>query len=89
MRNLQEIIGFLLKNSVIFKSVCFNNDRAITQNTPKCVENCSDDQLSYIGSSTYYQFFCNLDYNFENSVFFGQIPNKLSWSAMCINRDQY
>ena len=43
MRNLQEIIGFFVKNSVIFKSVCFNNDRAITQNTPKCVENCSDD----------------------------------------------
>ena len=42
MRNLQEIIGFLLKNSVMFKSVCFNNDRAITQNTLKCVENCSD-----------------------------------------------
>ena len=42
MRNLQEIIGFLLKNSVIFKSVCFNNDRAITQNTLTCVENCSD-----------------------------------------------
>ena len=70
MRNLQEIIGFL-KNSVIFKSVCFNNDRAITQNTPKCVENCSDDQLSYICSSTYYQFFCNLNYNSENSVIFG------------------
>ena len=49
MRNVQEIIGFLLKNSVIFKSVCFNNDRAITQNTPICVENCSDDQLSYMG----------------------------------------
>ena len=48
MRNLQEIIGFLLKNSVIFKSVCFNNDRAITQNTPKCVENCSDVQLSIL-----------------------------------------
>ena len=30
----------------MFKSVCFNNDRATTQNTPKCVENCSDDQLS-------------------------------------------
>ena len=43
MRNLQEIIEFLLKNLAIFKSVCFNNDRAITQNTPKCVENCSDD----------------------------------------------
>ena len=68
-----------VKNSVIFKSVCFNNDRAITQNTPKYVENCSDDQLSYICSSTYYQFFCNLDYNSENSVFFGQIPYKLSW----------
>ena len=62
--------------AVIFKSV--NNDRAITQNTPKCVENCSDDQLSYIYWSTYYQFFCNLDYNSENSVFFGQIPDKLS-----------
>ena len=42
MRNLQEIIGFLTKNSVIFKSVCFNNDRVITQHAPKCVENCSD-----------------------------------------------
>ena len=52
-----------------------NNDRAITQNTPKCVENCSDDQLLYICSSTYYQFFCNLDYNSENGVFFGQIPD--------------
>ena len=74
MCNLQEIF---VKNSAIFKSVCFNNDRAITQNTLKCVENCSDDQLSYICSPTY-QFFCNLDYNFENSVFFGQIRDKLS-----------
>ena len=38
----------------------------VQQNTPKCVENCSDDQLSY-------------HYNSENSVFFGQIPDKLSW----------
>ena len=33
----------------------------------------SDDQLSYICSSTYYQFSCNLDIvriiHFENSVF--------------------
>ena len=65
-----------VKNSVIFKSVCFNKDRAITQNTPKCVEKCSDDQLSYIYLSTYYQFFCNLDYNSENSVFFGQIKGQ-------------
>ena len=42
MRNLQEIIGFFYKNSVLFKSVCFNNDRVITQHAPKCVENCSD-----------------------------------------------
>ena len=42
MRNLQGIIGFLKKNSVIFKSVCFNNDRVITQHAVKCVENCSD-----------------------------------------------
>ena len=41
MRNLQEIMIFD-KNSVIFKSVCFNNDRVITQHAPKCVENCSD-----------------------------------------------
>ena len=34
MRNLQEIIGFFVKTSVIFKSVCFNNDPVITQNTP-------------------------------------------------------
>ena len=42
MRNLQEIIGFFTKNSFIFKSVCFNNDRVITQHAPKCVENCSE-----------------------------------------------
>ena len=65
-----------VNNSV--KSVCFNTDRVITQNTPKCVENRSDDQLSYIYSSSYYQFFCNLNYNSENSVLFGQIPDKLS-----------
>ena len=40
MRNLQEIVGFLTKHSVIFKSVCFNNDCGITQHAPKCVENC-------------------------------------------------
>ena len=41
MRILQEIIGFLKKKSIIFKSVCFNNDRVITQHAPKCVENSS------------------------------------------------
>ena len=43
MHNLHEIIRFFSKNSFIFKSVGFNNDRAITQHTLKCVENCSDD----------------------------------------------
>ena len=56
MCNLHEIIRFFVKNSVIFKSVCFNIDRVLTQTTPKCVENGSDDQLSYICSSNYYQF---------------------------------
>ena len=42
MRNLQEIIRNFDKNSVIFKSVCFNNDGGITQHAPKCEENCSD-----------------------------------------------
>ena len=42
MCNLLEITGFLVKNSVIFKSVCFKNDRVITQHTPHCVENCSE-----------------------------------------------
>ena len=46
MRNFSGNNRIFVKNSVIFKSVCFNNDRAISQNTPKCVENCSDDQLS-------------------------------------------
>ena len=80
MRNLQEIIGFLLKIQLylnLYALIMTVQER--TQNTPKCVENCSDDQLSYICSSTYYQFFCNLDYNSENTVFFGQIPDKLSW----------
>ena len=34
-----------VKILVIFKSVCFNGARVITQLTPKCVENCSDNQL--------------------------------------------
>ena len=42
MCNLREIIGFFCKNSVIFKSVCFKNDRLITQHTPNGVENCSE-----------------------------------------------
>ena len=43
MRNLQELNNRIFdKNSVIFKSVCFNNDRVITQHAPKCVENRSD-----------------------------------------------
>ena len=39
MRNLQEMIGFLLKIQ-LYLNLCLNNDRVITQNTPKCVENC-------------------------------------------------
>ena len=35
----------------------------------ECVENCSDDKVPYICLSNFYQIFCNLDYNSENSVF--------------------
>ena len=42
MCNLREIIGFFGKDSNIFKSVCFKNERLITQHTPNCVENCSE-----------------------------------------------
>ena len=49
LRKLQEILIFVGKNSVIFEFVCFNNDRIITQHTPKCVEIC--DSLAYICSS--------------------------------------
>ena len=66
-----------------------NNDRAITQNTPKCVENCSDAQLSYICSSTYYQFFCNLDYNSENSVFLVRYRTNSRVRLCAYKRDQY
>ena len=59
-----------VKNLVIFKSVCFNDDRTITQNTPKCVEIVLMIKYQNLCSSTYYQFFCNFDYNSENSVFF-------------------
>ena len=33
---------YFYKSSVIFKSVCFKNERVITQHTPNCVENCSE-----------------------------------------------
>ena len=39
---------FILSKSVTFKPARFNNDRVITQHTPKCVENYSEDQLSYV-----------------------------------------
>ena len=66
-----------VKNSVTFKSVCFNNDRVMTQNTSKCVENCSDDQLSYNCSSNYYHFSVSLIVTLKQ-CFFGQIRDKLS-----------
>ena len=75
MRNLQEIIGFLLKNQLYLNLyvliVTFNN----TITPQKCVENCSEDQLSILVHIIITSFFCNLDYNFENSVLFGQIPD--------------
>ena len=58
------------RDSRLFASVGFTIHRVTTQHTPKCVENCSDDKVPYICLSKFYQIFCNLDYNSENSVFF-------------------
>ena len=44
-------------------------DRITTQHTPKCVENCFDSKVSHNCPSNFYQIFCNLGYNSENSVF--------------------
>ena len=33
--------------SFVIASVGFNIDRATTQHTPKCIENCSDSKVSY------------------------------------------
>ena len=54
MCNFWEIIGVLVKNLVIFKTVCFKHDHAITQHTPNCVENCSEQYSLYNCSSKYY-----------------------------------
>ena len=74
-----EMCSVWLKNSIsynscqysfVIESVDFNIDRVTTQHTPKCVENCSDRKVSYNCLSNFYQIFCNLGYNSENSVFF-------------------
>ena len=77
-----EMCGVWLKNSIsynscqnsfVIASVGFNMDRVTTQHTPKCVENCSDRKVSYKCLSNFYQIFCNLGYNSENSVFFSTV----------------
>ena len=56
--------------SFVIASVDFNIYRVTTHHTPKCVENCSDSKVSYNCLSNFYQTFCNLGYNSENSMFF-------------------
>ena len=59
--------------SFVIASVGFNIDRVTTQHTTKCVENCFDRNVSYNCLSNFYQIFCNLGYNSENSVFFSTV----------------
>ena len=59
--------------SFITASVGINIDRVTIQHTPKCVENCSDNKVSYNCPSNSYQIFCNLGYNSENSGFFSTV----------------
>ena len=53
--------------SFVIASVGFNIDRATTQHTPKCIENCSDSKVSYNWLSNFNQIFCNLGYNSETA----------------------
>ena len=73
-----EMCSVWLKNSIsynscqyylVIASVGFNIDRITTQHTPKRVENCSARKVSY----KFYQIFCNLGFNSENSVFFSTV----------------
>ena len=59
--------------SFVIASVVFNIDRVTTQHTPKCVENYSDNNVSYNCPSNSYQIFSKLGYNSENSVFFSTV----------------
>ena len=56
--------------SFVIASVGFNIDSVTIQQTPKCVENCSDNKVSYNCPSNSYQIFCKLGYNSESSVIF-------------------
>ena len=55
--------------SFVIESVGFNIDRITTHHTPKCVENCFDTKVSHNCPTNFYQIFCNLGYNSENSFF--------------------
>ena len=68
---------------IVIASVGVNIDRVTTQHTPKCAENCSDNKVSYNCPSNFYQIFCKLGYNSENSVFFSTV-DKLLVLKRCI-----
>ena len=71
MRRLHYKISILhdfCQNSRLFASVGFTIDRVTIQHTPNCLEICSDCKVSHICLSNLTQIFCNLGYNFENSV---------------------
>ena len=71
--------------SFVIASVGFNIDRVTTQHTPKCVENCSDNNVSYNCPSNSYQIFCKLGYNSKNCVFSQPYANDfvLKWWFPC------
>ena len=61
-----------------------------TQHTSKCVENCSDNKVFYNCPSNFYQIFCKLGYNFENSVFLAAVDLLFCYDSvfnMCTDRD--
>ena len=56
--------------SVVIASVGFNIDRVITQHTPKCAENCSDNKVSIIVFLTLTRFFVSSVITLKTAVFF-------------------
>ena len=61
------------------------NDRAITQNTPKCVENFSDDHYYIFVRLLITSFSVSLIITLKTVCFLSDIGQTL----VCINRDQY
>ena len=70
--------------SFVIASVGFNIDRGITQQTPKCVKNCSDTKVSIIVSLTFTSFSITTDISLKATVFFFKpLTNYFVMNGVC------